>query len=272
MINTKDITIIMPHYGANSDMCYSFNETLKSLKQTVPDIEILVAKNGSHACTCRRDIRVVTQGQCKAVNAAIATTNTEWVMITNDDMIYPEGWFEKFTYMDAIPACMSPKLVEPRQGAPTFDVFFAGGAGGDFTQHKPAWEAYAKEYGTKMYGLRTGFNFPVLIKRDLWDFVGGYDINYDPWGSNGDSDLQYKIMLSGVQPYQNMNAIVYHFGQTSGTFHPDNDSYRFRNYAYFKEKWGFERTDSGIWESNFEIPTREQGRIFNPKWEGRYGH
>ena len=60
-------------------------------------------------------------------------------------------------------------------------------------------------------GLRTGFNLPFLIKRELWDMVGGYDINYDPWGSNGDSDLEYKIRLAGVQPYQNTNSIVYHF-------------------------------------------------------------
>lgn len=33
-------------------------------------------------------------------------------------------------------------------------------------------------------------------------------------------------------------------------------------------KWGFDRTDDGIWEASFEIP--DEGRIFRPKWEGKY--
>lgn len=301
MIKRNEVTIIIPHFGATKEQCYSLNQCLKSLEETVPDIKIIVAKNGP-SCYCRRDLRVLEQGQNKAVNAAVAITNTPWVFISNDDMIYAPGWFERlveplgkkylynpeslneteFLYgpnriilVNDVAAvkelkeilCISPMLVEPRGGAPTFREYFCGGAGGDFDKQK--WLDFAADWAVPE-DLRTGFNFPLLIRRDLWDLVGGYDINYDPWGSNGDSDLQYKIMLAGVQPYQNTNCIVYHFSQTSGTFEPKNDSFRFRNYAYFKEKWGFERTDNGIWESNFKMPTVEEGRIFTPEWEGKF--
>ena len=271
MIDYKDVTIVIPHLGGNNESEYSLGECLKSLEETAPRIKILVANNGigcvSHVN--RADIRIKDQGQCKAVNAAVAMTDTPWVFVTNDDMIYPPGWFEKLTTSPIWKPdnCISPKLIEPHPGAPTFEVFFAGGAGGDFDKQK--WLEFANNYQGQ--GRRTGFNLPFLISRKVWDLVGGYDINYDPWGSNGDSDLEYKIKLLGVQPVQNTDSIVYHFSQTSGTFTPENDSYRFRNYAYFKEKWGFDRTDNGIWEATFNIPTKEEGRIFNPDWEGKYG-
>ncbi len=113
-----------------------------------------------------------------------------------------------------------------------------------------------------------GFNLPFLIKKELWDLVGGYDVAYDPWGSNSDSDLEYKLKLAGVEMFQNTNCPVYHFSQTSGTFEPRNQSYWSKNWNYFKEKWGFERTDDGIWEAIFEIPMDKLK--YHPFWEGFY--
>ena len=265
------LTIIIPHLGLTPEIEYAFDKCYESLKETVPDIRILVAKNGKVGCLHERDIRIIEQGQCKAVNAAVAISSTPWVLVTNDDMVYPPRWWENLTTgfsegSDKI-LCISPKLIEPRSGAPTFEVYFCGGTGGDFDKEK--WLEFAKNYQGQ--GLRTGFNLPFLIKKELWDLVGGYDVNFDPWGSNGDSDLEYKIRLAGVQPYQNRNSIVYHFSQTSGTFHPDNRDYWQDNWNYFIQKWGFPRTDEGIWEANFHIPTKEEGRIFQPDWEEKYG-
>lgn len=277
MLKPSDVTIIIPHLGADEQQEYAMEQCIHSLNETVPQIHKVIAKNTNH-CKDQHIIpncsilRYSEQGQNKAVNAAVATTNTPWIFITNDDMVYAPGWFEKLTtgFSEGIDKllCFSPMLIEPRPGAPTFGVYFCGGAGGDFDKQK--WLDFVKDFGTSGKGLRKGFNLPFLIKRELWDLIGGYDINYDPWGSNGDSDLEYKIKLAGVQPYQNTNCLVYHFSQTSGTFNPANDSYRFRNYAYFREKWGFDRTDDGIWEATFKIPTKEEGRVFNPIWEGKY--
>jgi hypothetical protein len=307
MISQKDVTIIIPHLGETKEQEYAFNECIASLRESTPEIRIVVAKNGG-SCPHPRDVRVVAQGQCKAVNAAVAITNTPWIMISNDDMIYAPGWFEKLVeplgqkyLMNAkselseedliarphsfIPVdhnsnikkieeilCISPMLVEPRPGAPTFETYFCGGAGGDF--NKQEWLRFASGWDLNVKRprvvVRTGFNLPFLIRRDLWDLVGGYNINYDPWGSNSDSDLEYKIRLAGVQPYQNTNCVVYHFSQTSGTFEPRNQGYWGKNFAYFKETWGFERTDKGIWEANFPMPTIAEGRIFQPWWEGFY--
>ena len=285
MIKQSDCTIIIPHYGSSDEAEYALDECLQSLKETVPDIKIILAINGRECGLTETHkllhdkmeyIEMDRQGQAGAVNAAVATTNTPWIFVTNDDMIYAPGWFEKlqeYIWTDAPQEtpmmCISPMLVEPRPGAPTFLVEMCGGAGGDFDKQK--WLDFAsKERYPEHRRVTTGFNLPFLIKRELWDLIGGYDVNYDPWGSNSDSDLEYKIKLAGIQPMQNKNCIVYHFSQTSGTFEPRNDEYRFKNYEYFRQKWGFDRTDDGIWEASFSVPTPEQGRIFQPDWENKY--
>lgn len=279
MIEQKDVTIIIPHLGGSPETEYALNECLKSLEETVPNIKKTIVYNGSFKKFLDMgnmlegnydEIILKSQGQCKAVNAAVATTNTPWIFVTNDDMVYPLGWFEKLTaHIFHSEGCISPQLVEPRKGAPTFLEYFCGGAGGDFDKQK--FLDFVKEKEKEEASLRSGFNLPFLIKRELWDLVGGYDINYDPWGSNSDSDLEYKIRLAGVQPLQDTGCKVYHFSQTSGTFHPDNSGAWQTNWDYFIKKWGFPRTDEGIWEANFKMPTIEQGRIFKPEWEGKYG-
>ena len=275
MIRPEDVTIIIPHLGGTQESEYSLSKCFKSLVQTTSGIKIIVAYNnfqGWDGPVPENSIFIQEQGQCKAVNAAVATTNTPWVFVTNDDMVYPPGWFEKLVAPmtdgdHLLHLYVSPMLIEPRPGAPTFQTYFCGGAGGDFDKQK--FLDFAASY--KGQGMRTGFNLPFLIHRELWDTIGGYNIAYDPWGSNSDSDLEYKIKLAGVQPMQNTNSIVYHFSQTSGTFEPKNNEYYQKNFAYFEEIWGFPRTDDGIWEATFSIPTKEEGRIFNPSWEGAYG-
>jgi GT2 family glycosyltransferase len=271
-----NLTIIIPTINTTGDkeqdkkVDYALTQCLRSLGETVPEIPVVIASNGGdpkyiaeylHLKTTR--INVWEQGQCKAVNAAVATTNTEWIMISNDDMIYPPGWLEKL--IDNLKhnniKCISAKLVEPQDGAPTFEKYFCGGAGGDF--NRDMFYEYAS-LSTNSFKVDNGFNLPLLIKRELWDLVGGYDINYDPWGSNSDSDLEYKIKLAGEQPKQSRKCKVYHFSQTSGTFNPANGEYWQRNFKYFEDKWGFPRTDDGIWEADFDIP--KDKLKYKPKW------
>lgn len=269
MIDPNKVTIIIPHLGSNPEEEYAIEQCVLSLKESVPQIKGIVAKNGESKCIHSSDVSVKNQGQCKAVNAAVATTNTEWIFVTNSDMIYASGWWEKLTSLIMDEMCVSPILVEPRPGAPTFQVQPFGGAGGDFDRNH--WLDYASRYFTLGggSGLRKGFNLPFLMKRELWDIIGGYDIDYDPWGSNGDSDLEYKIRLAGIQPMQNTNCIVYHFSQTSGTFHPDNHGFWEKNYAYFTRKWGFERASSPtIWTADFEIPMDKL--LYKPEWMNKY--
>lgn len=271
MIDPAEVTIVIPHMGGTPETEYALDQCLKSLLETKPkEIKIITVTNGGKT-DWEGDINIPEQGQCKAVNAGVAASETPWVLVTNDDMVYPPDWFYRLVVNEPFTgpfSCVSPKLIEPRPGAPTFEVYFCGGAGGDFDKKK--FLEFDRNHSRQAPEIRTGFNLPFLIKRSLWETVGGYDVNYDPWGSNSDSDLEYKIRLAGIQPIQNTNSIVYHFSQTSGTFNPENQVHWSHNFAYFEHKWGFSRTDQGIWEANFHLPTVEEGRVFTPDWEGKY--
>lgn len=267
MVKESDVTIIIPHLGSTKEQEYSLDKCLASLKRTVPECNIIVSKNGPD-CAHKGDVRTYgDQGQCKAVNSAADQSHTPWLFITNDDMIYAPGWFAKLAgEANLNRLCLSPNLVEPRRGAPPFLEFFAGGAGGDFDEAK--WLDYAS-YPETDYKVEEGFNLPFLIRRDLWDTIEGYDVNYDPWGSNGDSDLQYKIYLAGAKTWRVRNSLVYHFSQTSGTAHPDNRAYWEKNWHYFIDKWGMERKSSpDIWYSKDLIDYAYLQ--YHPTWEATY--
>lgn len=303
MLDKKDVTIIIPTMASERNE-YALNQCLTSLLESgFPPENIIVAVNGLFTDAGQTDKRfkvvwVEEQGQCKAVNAAVATANTPWIMVTNDDMVYPPDWFERLvepigvfifdaekglsvsqlefnqekialhfdaSYSQSLlkePFTLSPQLIEPRDGAPTFKKVFFGGIGGDW--NKDGFMEYAKIHEGQ--GVRSGFNLPFLMKKEVWDLIGGYDVNYDPWGSNSDSDLQYKLKLAGVKMYQNTDCPVYHFSNTSDTFVPENRGFWQKNWEYFIEKWGFERTDNGIWEATFEIPMDKLK--FCPIWKG----
>lgn len=264
-----NLTVVIPSLAQTKEQRYSLEQCVTSLHETVPDIPKIVAFNGGWMKKDERykSMFLEEQGQCRAVNAAVASTNTEWIMVTNDDMIYPPGWFEYVsswdkTFFNPDRLSISPILVEPTDGAPTFVKHFCGGAGGDFDKQK--FLDFVANMDKNQKATRSGFNLPFIMKREFWDLIGGYDINYDPWSSNSDSDLEYKIKLAGGQSIQMTNWYIYHFSQTSGTFHPDHRDAWQRNWDYFIEKWGFPRTDDGIWTADFEIPYDQLK--YRPKW------
>lgn len=265
LIDASQVTIIIPHLGQEKNQEDSLATCVTSLQRTIPDVRRIIVKNGGQKEGSHFPIVLEEQGQSKAVNAAIATVRTPWLFVTNDDMIFANGWWERLTGNITDQLCISPVLVEPIDGAPSFIKQLFGRCE-TFDQAK--WEEYASHYEGGTW--ETGFNLPFLIRSDVWHTIGGYDVSYDPFGSNGDSDLQAKIHLAGVQTWRNRSAIVYHFSQTSGTSRPENHSYWEQNWKYFTDKWGFNRQSSpAVWYSQNLI---DYSRLkFHPDWMGKYG-
>src|SRR3990167_7691455 len=121
MIDTSQVTIVIPHLGGTAEAENALDECLRFLEETVRDMKKIIAVNGSR-CIAHQDkwdLKIKQQGQCIATNAAVATTNTPWIFVTNDDMIYASGWWNRLVE-GSNQSCISPRLVEPRPGAPTF--------------------------------------------------------------------------------------------------------------------------------------------------------
>ena len=199
------------------------------------------------------------QGQCRAVDRVAQRAMGDWLLITNNDMYFPIDWDRDIKF---VADCFSPNLIEPTNNpgsAPPFLKLDAGLTLEEFNKDKV--DRFMEDHTECT--IENGFNLPFFIKKSLWEKIGGYDEMYDPFGSNSDSDLQYKLEIAGVTPKRHRGMLVYHFGGKSKTFTPENQPYWQKNWDYFIEKWGFEREDT-VWEHNLHIPLDKLK--FNPKW------
>lgn len=275
------VSVIIPTLPKNKDY---LKICVESLRATV-DWDIIVVSNGVAQRPNYSDIKGITQhlhnrdqGQCAAVNigARKAAEDTDYFLISNDDMYYAPGWNKNLQF-DHL--CFSPNLIEPTDNsgsAPPFLKFNGGftlekfdkGATDDVVTH--VIEDYDSDF-TDQPQTTTGFNLPFFIRKDVWATIGGYDEAYDPWGSNSDTDLQTKIELAGVQPMRLRDVLVYHFSNKSGTFDGTHQEDWQRNWDYYTEKWGFNRDDEpkpDVWMAT-KLVNKELNK-YHPEWEGKY--
>lgn len=260
--------------------------TVESLRATT-DWDIIVVTNGSKDKPDLRDIHGISvhlhtrdQGQANATNIGVqaVTPDTDYVFISNDDMYYAPGW-NKNLHFDYL--CMSPNLVEPTNNNGSAEPFLKYDGGftlDEFKKDNVDMYIQAKISSMKMLdGIgqpvkfeETGFNFPVFIHRQVWLTIGGYDIAYDPWGSNSDTDLQTKLELAGVGPVRLQDVLVYHFSNKSGTFDGTHQEFWQFNWDYYTQKWGFNRDDTkgDPWYCKNMIDYKKLK--YHPDWEGKY--
>lgn len=233
-----------------------------SLRDSGFDGQIIVVTNGtSHKPDLKHikatHIHTPKQGQCTATNygAQLVTPDTDYLMISNSDMYYAPGWNENLRFDYPV---FSPNLVEPTDNAGSAPPFLKvdGGLVAE-TFRKTVVDEFIKDsIEDEIMEVEPGFNLPFFIKKDFWNFLGGYDTAFDPWGSNSDTDLQTRINLAGVTPMRLRDVLVYHFSNKTPTFAPENDAFRMNNFDYFKSKFGFDRDELGsdVWYNKDMIP------------------
>jgi glycosyltransferase involved in cell wall biosynthesis len=259
--NTPSVSVVIPSlYEIDHEYLKLCVESLRA----TTDWNIIVVTNGSSVkpilpflCT---HLHTRDQGQCNAVNIGAQVATGDYLMVSNSDMYYAPGWDSALSEKDW-PLCFSPNLVEPTNNHGSASPFLKLDAG--FTL-----EEFNKDKVDKFVELHRdevaepGFNLPFFIKRDLFNFLGGYDVAYDPWGSNSDTDLQTRINLAGITPMRLRDVLVYHFSNKTPTFSPENDKFRQFNFDYFYDKFGFDRDELGsdVWHNKDMIP-EDKGRI-----------
>lgn len=247
---------------------------VESLRATV-DWPIYVVTNGSapkpkldHIYGITSHLHTEAQGQCVATNygAQIVPSNTEYIFISNSDMYYAPGWNDNLTFDYPL---FSPNLLEPNNNHGSAAPFLKVDGGFTLDEfNKELVDAFVADHKDEVE--EAGFNLPLFIRKDLWDLLGGYDINYDPWGSNSDTDLQTRANLAGVIPVRLRDVLVYHFSNKTPTFAPENDAFRMNNFEYFRDKFGFDRDELGsdVWFNKDMIPKDESKiKLKVPKYE-----
>lgn len=245
------ISIIVPLLvNAKKDNWIYLEKCVHSIKKNSKENhEILVVTNNGPKIECPidgvRHIHTEKQGQCVAVNIGVREATHDRVMIIDEDFIFPTNWEELIEKSKEYPF-VSGWLME-RGGS-----FLVNNCGDVFSFDEQKFEQDALLL--KKEEWETGFGFPLICTKEIWNLVEGYDEDFDPWGSNCDSDLEYKLMLAGIMPMRWKGATFYHFASVSGTFAPENHAYWQRNIRKFEEKWGLIRANSPfIWNCDFKI-------------------
>lgn len=271
------VSVIIPSLY-EADGAY-LKEAVESLRATCPDWDIIVITNGTtnkpdltHIKGITVHAHVTAQGQCGAVNAASQLVNeaTDYLMVSNSDMYYPPSWNKNLRFDHLV---FSPNLVEPtnnKGSAPPFMKLDGGFVLEDFS--RMVVDDFIKSM-TRSFPYKkreeAGFNLPFFIRKDVWNTVGGYDVIYDPWGSNSDTDLQTKIELAGIKPMRLRDVLVYHFSNKAGTFEGHQDFWQ-HNWDYYTEKWGFNRDDTNgdPWYCKNMIDLSKLK--YSPPWKDKY--
>lgn len=256
-----DYTVVIPSLASETTKPY-LKLCVESLRKSGFDGQIIVVTNGTKTQPNLRDIKGISrhlhtrdQGQCIATNIGVQQVSTEYVLISNDDMYYAPGWNRNLRFDYPV---FSPNLVEPRNNPGSAAPFrkYNGGFTLDEFHREAVDDMIDAMVDMEKDKDETGFNLPFFIRKDLWDFLGGYDIAFDPWGSNSDTDLQTRINLAYVTPIRLRDVLVYHFSNKSGTFDGIHQDFYVNNIEYFKSKFGFDRDELGsdVWYNKDMLP------------------
>lgn len=255
---------------------------VESLRESGFDGQIIVVTNGPHQPKLpfrgATHLHTRDQGQCGATNIGAQVATGDYLMVSNADMYYAPGWGKNLRFDYPV---FSPNLVEPVNNAGSAPPFVKFDGGVNLEEFKKsevdefiAHEVYSmpriRFKAKPIFHPVPGFNLPFFIKKDLWDFLGGYDRVYDPWGSNSDTDLQTRINLAGVTPMRLRDVLVYHFSNKSGTFDGTHQEEYRHNLDYFHEKFGFDRDELGsdVWTNKDMLPKDKKKIKFNQE---KYG-
>lgn len=96
------LSIILPNYCPDQDVEKYLNNFLNTLERTMKkeDYQFVVIENGSQSERLKSlaDIYIYKEkpiGYARAVNIGLALADGDYLLIANNDLELPDGWFEK---------------------------------------------------------------------------------------------------------------------------------------------------------------------------------
>ena len=229
-----DVSIILPLFN---QLVYT-KICLESLISTVDkEAKILLINNGStdgtgeFLRTCK-GIAVIENkdnlGCAGAWNQGVRATDSEWVLILNNDVILSTGWLEsllKFA-VEGNYDIVSPAF---REGEHNYDM-----------------DNYAREFVRRMgnvarRGVAEGICF--MVRRRVFDTIGLFDENFRI-GQYEDADFFRRASKAGFHLGITGCSFIHHYGSvTQKALNNKNGAkpYEAENRAYFRRKWGLNR-------------------------------
>ncbi len=173
-------------------------------------------------------------GVCYALNYARTIADTDYIVYVNDDMYLCPGWdkalVEEIEKIGHNAFFLSSTAIEPTASSNCVIEKNYGTDPSNFDEDR-----LLKEFnGLEFHDWQGGTWPPNILHKDLWDYVGGYSIEFSP-GMYSDPDFSMKLWKAGVRLFKGVSASrAYHFGSKSTKRVKKN-----KGYYQFIAKWGF---------------------------------
>jgi glycosyltransferase involved in cell wall biosynthesis len=177
------------------------------------------------------------QGMQYALNIGVYNASNEWILIVNDDNVFPQDW-DKILYEDKQDKLIiTPNQIERK---PSIFNFIIGDFGGvdDFNLN----QYLIEEPKTRTNTLtENGEIFPFLIQKKYYMVVGGFDIWY-PSPFICDWDFFLKLEMINLNFLRSNKLAFYHFGSMATKNGNEKDKFNQSETIaaqMFDYKWGF---------------------------------
>ncbi len=221
-----DISIIIPVFNKleYTKLC------LMSLQHSCPETnKIIVIDNGSSDGTIEylrglEGISVIRNetnlGCAGAWNQGVSNTQSEWVVILNNDVILSRGWLEGLIEF-AEESCTDVASPAIREGDYNYDI-----------------EAYACEFVRSMgHVSRPGEAHGIcfMARRRVFEKIGLFDENFRI-GQFEDADFFRRANAAGFNLGITGRSFIHHFGSMTQKL-LGQTPYATENRAYFQKKW-----------------------------------
>jgi len=184
------------------------------------------------------------KGMPFSINLGAYYSINPWLLILNDDNVFPKNWDTILLNQMNKNLVISPNQIERNESIFNFVKYDFGTIDNfkyeDFLEKEPSLRE-----GDHL--TNDGEIFPFCISKKLFMAVGGFDLVY-PSPFVCDWDFFLKLELLGIQFYRTRQLNFYHFGSmaTKKSSSAEDADY-FRNSEniaseVFSQKWGFEPT------------------------------
>jgi GT2 family glycosyltransferase len=226
-VNNRDlpfVSIIVVNYNGQHFLGECFS-SVKNLEYPGDKFEVILVDNASTDGSVQYTretfpwVRILqlerNYGFCKPNNDGVQIAKGEYVVLLNNDTAVTKDWLLELVKgalsEEQIASCASKMLYYDRRNV----INTAGGKltiiGGGY--YRGYGNKDGPEYGSSEY---TGFGCGagVLVKKELFQYVGGFDEDY--FASCEENDLGWKLWLYGYKVLYVPTAVMYH--KESGTF------------------------------------------------------
>jgi GT2 family glycosyltransferase len=239
------VSIVIPHLAAPQlDACLSSIFT----HGAGYSFEVIVVFDGSPSKDVRqiqsqyRDIRVIilprNNGFARACNEGAGAAFGQYLVFLNDDTTVTPDWLDRLVdFIDGDPqiGIAGPKLLYPEtdQIQHCGTVFNEHGLGEHIYRHRPS----SFKAASRPRNYRAITAACVIIERDFFLHLGGFDIRFHRLGGCEDTNLCFNILKQGRTVSYCPDGVVYHHEGMSRGLHSASRPEEVYNQKLLRQRW-----------------------------------